>query len=308
MYTNHPSPLVSVIITTYNRAGLVGRAVESVLGQNYPNLEVVVVDDGSTDGTAQVLQHYETDSRVRIIRHPQNHGVTAAKNTGLEKVQGVYTTMVDSDDELLPEAIETLVGLLERLGQNYGMVFANCFDPESGELTGYGLMQSGDVTYKDAICARFSGEFWGIWRTSALGQLRFDERVPGHESLVWHQIYRNCKVYYLHKPLRKYYREGPDRISQAVFDPKRSARTALGYQLYISEFGSDIKIYCPNLLARLYQIMAFWFLLAGNRIKALRTLGKAFITAPGLLSALLVGSVLVPRGVLWTVITRRRAR
>ncbi len=280
MHIDNSSPLVSVIITTYNRAELVGRAIESVLGQSYPNLEVVVVDDGSTDGTAQALQRYESDPRVRIIRHPQNRGVTAAKNTGLDEVQGVYTTMVDSDDELLPEAIETLVGLLERLGQDYGMVFANCFDPENGELTGHGLVQSGEIAYKDAVCARFSGEFWGIWRTSVLGKLRFDERVPGHESLVWYRIYRNCKVYYLHKPLRKYYRDSPDRVSRAISDPERSAKVALGYQLYIREFGSDIKIYCPYRLARLYQIMAFWHLLAGNRIKALRALVKAFATAP----------------------------
>jgi glycosyltransferase involved in cell wall biosynthesis len=76
-------PAVTIIVTTYDRARLVPRAIDSVLRQTYPNVDLVVVDDGSRDDTSEVLAQYDDDPRVRIVRHDRNRGVTAAKNTGL---------------------------------------------------------------------------------------------------------------------------------------------------------------------------------------------------------------------------------
>jgi glycosyltransferase involved in cell wall biosynthesis len=102
-------PLVSAIVPTYNRADTVGQAVESILGQTYKNIEVIVVDDGSTDGTHDVLQRF--GSRLRIFRQ-ENAGPSAARNRGIAAAQGEMIAFLDSDDTWLSEKIERQTRLL----------------------------------------------------------------------------------------------------------------------------------------------------------------------------------------------------
>jgi glycosyltransferase involved in cell wall biosynthesis len=109
-------PVVSVVIPTYNRAHLLQRCLESVFGQTHTNLEVIVVDDGSTDATAEVLHGYG-DQRVRVVSHRSSEGAAAARNRGLEHATGRFVAFLDSDDEWLPRKTERqLAGL--RAGQH----------------------------------------------------------------------------------------------------------------------------------------------------------------------------------------------
>ena len=100
-------PTVSVIIPTYNRADTLGTAVESVLDQTMADLELVVVDDASTDHTDEVVEGYaESDDRVRRVAHEQNRGGSAARNTGIDAATGEYVAFLDSDDVWHPEKLE----------------------------------------------------------------------------------------------------------------------------------------------------------------------------------------------------------
>src|SRR5829696_3493106 len=104
---------VSVVIPCYNQAHFMGEAIESVLTQSYQDLEVIVVDDGSKDTTAEVGSAYATeDRRVRLIRQP-NKGLAGARNRGLAEASGEYVVFLDSDDRLLVEALEVGVRELE---------------------------------------------------------------------------------------------------------------------------------------------------------------------------------------------------
>lgn len=91
------NPLVSVIIPTYNRAGYIEKALESVFSQSYKDFEIIVVDDGSTDGTKGVLDSYLRDGRVRYL-HQQNQRVGKARNNGISRARGSYIALLDSDD------------------------------------------------------------------------------------------------------------------------------------------------------------------------------------------------------------------
>lgn len=90
-------PLISVIITAYNRAGLVAGAVESATKQTYKNIEIIVVDDASKDNTVDVLESLQ-NPLVRIIKNPTNLGASGAKNVGVENAKGEYIAFLDSDD------------------------------------------------------------------------------------------------------------------------------------------------------------------------------------------------------------------
>lgn len=102
-------PLVTIITPAYNRATLVAETIESVLSQDYPNLEYIVLDDGSADETLEVIKRY--DGRIRWESHP-NMGETRTVNKGFELAQGEIIGVVNSDDPLLPGAVSKLVATL----------------------------------------------------------------------------------------------------------------------------------------------------------------------------------------------------
>lgn len=99
------SPEVSVVIPAYNRQDTIGRAIASVRAQTWQDFEIVIVDDGSTDGTAAVAERF-ADARIRVIRHERNCGASAARNTGIAAARGDYIAFLDSDDEWLPQKLE----------------------------------------------------------------------------------------------------------------------------------------------------------------------------------------------------------
>jgi GalNAc5-diNAcBac-PP-undecaprenol beta-1,3-glucosyltransferase len=98
-------PLVSVIIPTYKRAEHIPKAIESVRRQTHRNIEIVVVDDGSPDNTASVIQAIP-ESRIRYVRHDTNKGVSAARNTGINAATGEYIAFIDDDDEWREDKLE----------------------------------------------------------------------------------------------------------------------------------------------------------------------------------------------------------
>ena len=91
---------VSVVIPTYNRASLLKRAIKSVLCQTYPDFEVIIVDDGSTDNTEEVIRSFD-DKRVKYIKLKKNKGYPVALNKGVKTAKGEYIGFLDSDDEWL---------------------------------------------------------------------------------------------------------------------------------------------------------------------------------------------------------------
>jgi glycosyltransferase involved in cell wall biosynthesis len=104
------APLVSVIIPTYNRAGLVRQAVASVKAQTFRDFEVVVVDDGGADGTCEALA---ADRELRVLSHPGRQGVSAARNSGVTAARGEWLAFLDSDDLWLPDKLARQISFLE---------------------------------------------------------------------------------------------------------------------------------------------------------------------------------------------------
>jgi len=200
--------MISIIMATYNRAATLMRAVNSVLAQSLPDWELIIVDDGSTDETPQILAGID-DLRISMHRHPTNRGVTAAKNTGFDHIRGGWFTLLDSDDEMTPDAFAVMLECAERTGAT--AITCNCTDSVTGKMSGIGPTCDGWLTAEEA--GRCRGEHWGLTETSLLGDLRFDERLPGFESTVWLKINAVARRYYLHRALRIYHTEGADRMS-----------------------------------------------------------------------------------------------
>lgn len=153
--------LVSVVIPAYNRANSVRRSVESVLQQTYRRLEVIVVDDGSTDGTPEVLETF--GDRIRVIRQP-NGGPSSARNTGVAHGSGEIIAFLDSDDIWKPEKLERQVRLLENAGPQVPCCVCNAETivdgpgiPDSFEIAGVttALAEGYWLNPADLIATRF---------------------------------------------------------------------------------------------------------------------------------------------------------
>ena len=126
--------LVSVLVPTYNGAGHIGETLESILAQTYGEVEAVVIDDGSTDGTPEVAEGF--GPRVRCIRQA-NAGTAAARNTGLKHAKGEFIALLDHDDLWLPEKLERQIPRFAE-DSRIGLVVAwmEVFDSATGEVKG----------------------------------------------------------------------------------------------------------------------------------------------------------------------------
>ena len=120
---------VSVIMPAYNSEVYIRESIDSVLAQTFADFELIVVDDGSTDTTAAIVESY-TDSRIRLIRQP-NRGVSVARNTGLEASQGQFITFLDSDDLYYPDFLKTLHRLIQ--SNQTEMSFSNYSESDRAE-------------------------------------------------------------------------------------------------------------------------------------------------------------------------------
>lgn len=200
--------MVTIIIATYNREHTLGRVIDSVLAQDVADWELIVVDDGSEDGSAAVVEHY-SDGRIKLVRHDTNKGVTAAKNTGLNHIRGDWFTTIDSDDEMVPDALSVMVSAAERTGAT--AITCNAIDSVTGTLTGTGIQTDGRLD--PGAATELKGVHWGITRTDLLGDLRFDERLPWGEEALWAKIGRKARRYYLCRALLIVHTEGSDRLT-----------------------------------------------------------------------------------------------
>lgn len=210
------SPLFTVFTPTFDRAHTLHRVYESLRAQTLRDFEWLVVDDGSTDGTAELVARWrdEADFPVRYL-YQANAGKHMAFNRGVSRARGTLFLALDSDDECVPEALARFAHHWEAVPPavraGFSAVTALCADP-AGRVVGSRFPY--DPTDSDPLEIRYrykvEGEKWGFHRTDVLRRFPFPE-MPGQafvtESLVWNRIARAFKTRYVNEVLRVYHEE-----------------------------------------------------------------------------------------------------
>ncbi|MBE7702738.1 MAG: glycosyltransferase family 2 protein [Cyanobacteria bacterium SIG28] len=119
-------PLISVVLPTYNGSEFISQAINSIINQTYTNWELIIVNDCSTDNTAEIIQTFaQKDSRIRVLTNEVNKKLPASLNVGFKQAQGEYYTWTSDDNEYYPQAFEKMVDFLQN-NDDYGMVHAIC--------------------------------------------------------------------------------------------------------------------------------------------------------------------------------------
>lgn len=214
----------TVFTPTYNRAHTLPRVYESLKKQTFHDFEWLIVDDGSVDGTAELVTSWQKDTPfpIRYLWQKNRHKKVAF-NRGVREARGELFLPLDSDDECVPYALERFIyhwnQIPADLKEKFSGVTALCMD-QNGRVIGDYFpgeehidSDSQEIRYKYGV----RGEKWGFHRTEILREYPFPEDIKGHvpEGLVWSAIAQKYKTRFVNEALRVYYQEGIDRLMKS---------------------------------------------------------------------------------------------
>lgn len=207
-------PLVSVIIPTKNRAEMIKRAIKSVQNQTYKNLELIIIDDASTDNTPNVLESIKAaDSRLTVHYNSQSLGGAGARNIGIKNASGDFVAFLDDDDEWLPQKTKVQLEFLIN-NENFGA--ASCWNLLKINDSVQKIQKPFEVTFKDLLRENLLGSFSFCFAHKnvfdKIGLL--DETMPSAQDWdFWMRIIKNFNVKIIPEYLVVYHRHNKTRIS-----------------------------------------------------------------------------------------------
>lgn len=216
-------PRVSVIVPCYNVAGCVGTAIESLHQQDFHDFEVIVIDDGSTDGTAaEVHRAIGADPRFRVVSQA-NLGLSCARNTGIELAQGDYLAFLDGDDWFAPDFLSTMVQALAQSGADWAAC-AIWLDYPDGTSAPHSAIHGApiptgparrlDLTDACQIARLFPSAWNKLYRRNMIGQHRFQPgAIYEDQPFFWNLACRTSAIWYVPHPLYHHRRGRPGQIT-----------------------------------------------------------------------------------------------
>ena len=223
------APLISVVVPVYNGEPFLGRCLESLLEQNTPDMEIIVVDDGSRDGTWALLQRMaQEDPRIHPI-HQKNSGVSAARNTALDHCRGRYIRFADADDLAVPDSSAALINRMEETGSE--LVIAG-YNEVTGPLrTARSLAPGETVLALDDFLQIFSRQsnsfYYGVlWNKLFQGDIIRENNIRFPTNMKWGEDFHFVTDYlahvrqvaYLTSPVYDYQRRINGTVVTQFFD------------------------------------------------------------------------------------------
>ena len=197
---NKNIPLVSVIVPVYNTSRYLDECIQSILSQSYTRLELILIDDGSTDNSLAICQRYESlDDRVVVISK-KNSGVSSARNIGINSAKGEYILFVDSDDSICENMISIM---LEKFEPEIELVMCgyNIYESSIEDYSCVRICSSGKIIFQLNDLIPVLEKNWGPWgklyKNKLIGDVRFDEGISVAEDLKF-----NMDIIKLNNPVK----------------------------------------------------------------------------------------------------------
>lgn len=252
--------LISVIIPAYNVEKYISKCIESVIGQSHKDLELIIVDDGSTDGTGNIIDEYALrDARVRVI-HKDNAGVAEARNTALDAVSGSMIAFADADDYMEPDMLKHLYDQMTR--NKADMVSCGYYEEYSGRTE---LKRMGEGTailnkneaYEDffKMSGRIGSGCWNkLIRSEVLKDIRYKGYTMGEDVELLSRVLDRCGRVVCLDYAGYHYVHRDDSATQLVFRPANMDIISV-----VSEMADYIRENHPELLKQLYGFHAAWY-------------------------------------------------
>lgn len=217
--------LVSVIVPVYNVENYLPRCIESIINQTYSNLEIILVNDGSTDHSGTICEEYKKkDSRIKVIMQ-RNQGLSAARNAGLDAVHGAYLTFIDSDDYVSEKYVESLFNIMGTadvaicLGEKF---YDNAVTVDSPDYDTTEVYTS-EVALKNMLYRRGVNSYaWGkLFKAKLFDGVRFPVGVLFEDVMTIYKIYDIADKIAFNKVRLYYYFQRPGSIVNSSFSRKK---------------------------------------------------------------------------------------
>lgn len=238
--------IVSVLVPVFNVEEYLGECIDSILLQSYDCIQVILVDDGSTDGSWEICQEYVSKDRRVEAYHQSNLGVAATRNHLLDKIRGDYFLFIDSDDWIEPNMLEYLVDLLEKEGAGISMCdkVINGVTPFNTEPSVFCIDRERAV-FDFLQHGYFKGMLWNkLIRSSLLSNNRFITDISyGEDALFCWELLKKVDIVAVSNKQLYHYRMNPNSISHCFGERKFSA-----YEVW-NKITDDTSAFFPNLLA-----------------------------------------------------------
>jgi len=274
-------PTISVIIPTYNRANFICETIDSVLNQTYQDYEIIVVDDGSTDDTKQVLSKY--GNRIIYI-YQENQQVGAARNNGIRHSKGKYIALLDSDDVWLPQKLEKDIACFE-LDSRIGLVYSDVIYISSDGAALYKRKlkcPTGDIL-KSIVLQNFVVLSTAIVRRECfekVGMFSTDREMSGSEDAeMWIRIASQYYFGYIDEITTKY-RMHQTSMTSDPDNMKRSILCAIDTIFANKELLPKISHLKNQVYSNIYTHIAINYYGSGNMKKSREYLKKALLMYP----------------------------
>ncbi|MCI6652050.1 MAG: glycosyltransferase [Ruminococcus sp.] len=257
--------LVSIIVPVYNVSEYLDRCIESIVNQTYRDIEVVLIDDGSTDNCPQMCDEWaEKDSRIRVI-HKSNAGVSVARNLGIQKATGEYITFVDSDDYVYPEYCSKLVQLMET--EKADLTHCRCVWEEKNMKPVPDFYNITSKNFSDCGCS------WTVWcnmfKTDIIrkNDLKFREDIASGEDTLFVLEYFvvSEKAVGTSEKLYFYEQGSLGLLRQDYSERRHSVLTAMELCAEISK-DIDSMLYEDYMISLASKAMELFFLLNSSQI------------------------------------------
>lgn len=253
---------VSVIIAVFNAEKYLDSCIESVCGQNYSDLEIILVDDGSGDASGAICDRWaDKDSRVKAI-HQKNSGVSVARNRGIDAAEGAYVVFVDSDDRLEPDFVRELMDS-HRQGQMTVTAYRIDYEGRKNKslIRKYGKDDICLLEDRDIIALFQSGLFSPIWNKlyerRLIGEdgVRFCETMNLGEDIVFNLHYAGCisrRICVVNKPLYHYMRRGGESLDNSYNEQYAAIQKKIYSEFFRFIDGMNSGCHERNILLGLY--------------------------------------------------------
>lgn len=203
--------MVSIIVPVYNTKKYLSDCLDSIKNQTYRDFEVIIIDDGSTDGSSEICDDFaKIDTRFKVF-HNKNMGVSASRNYGLEMAEGEYIAFCDADDAIHPDYLYELVTNIEQKEADI-VICSYYYRSLKGDRHLFKRYKSGYISTNELferifICDDIGGFVWNkLFRKSTIGNARFDINLQICEDtfFICEIVKPKCKIYFLNKPLYYY--------------------------------------------------------------------------------------------------------
>jgi glycosyltransferase involved in cell wall biosynthesis len=310
------SPYFSVIMPMFNRSMTIRRAIESCLSQKFPDFELLITDDASSDDSVAVASSY-ADSRIKIFRHAHNRGPCPARNTAIAHARGKWCVIVDSDFALLPGALENLLARTRNAPPEIGSVASSCLW-DTGEITPLPTVPDVPLDFRGYLQwveTLTIPEKLDCFRREVFATIRYpDSRAWEFEfHMNWT---RRWRLQVTRDVMVKIYTDAPNRItmapgSGAVQRMLDDAPDKLAsFERILRDHGTIMRECAPKLYNYTVALAGNQAFLTGQRRKGLKYVSTAIARHPlsaGLWGLMCLGMLLGPTATAWANVLRRQA-